>query len=152
MVCAGIMLTIFVTLTICFARYTFKNPDPDNCWVVRDLDGTAKTRDAVLKKAKSFSVDITEGYPVDMGRVFRIWFSWGFWANALAIVGAVTTFILSAKNQYAAKVTMSCTSLVFLLNFFVWLAIGTVWRFSKAGTIASGDKLEREFGTSDDTW
>lgn len=52
MVCAGISLTIFVTLTICFARYTFKNPDPDNCWVVRDLDGTAKTRDAVLKRAK----------------------------------------------------------------------------------------------------
>ena len=106
----------------------------------------------VLEKAKEYSVDITEGYPVDMGRVFRIWYTWGFWANAVAIVGAVATFIISAKNAYASKIVYGCTTIGFLVNYFVWIAIGTVWRFSMAGTAAAGDKLDREPGIKDETW
>jgi len=152
MVCAIFSLTIFVLLTIFFARYTFKNPDPSSCWVVRDVDSSARTRAGVLKKADDLGIDVTEGYPVDMGRVFGIWFAWGFWSNVVAILGAITTFVLTSKNAYAAKVVQAVTSLGYLVNWFVWLAIGTIWRFSKAGTTASGDKLEREFGVSDDAW
>ena len=41
---------------------------------------------------------------------------------------------------------------LFCSNSLVWLAFGAIWRFSKAGSVASGDKLERLYGTSDEVW
>ena len=45
---------------------------------------------------------------------------------------------------------VSCS--LYMTNGLVWLAFGAIWRFSKAGSAASGDKLERTYGTTDAQW
>ena len=42
--------------------------------------------------------------------------------------------------------TLSCFSSL------TWFVVGAFWRFSRGGRVASGDKLERIAGTSDDQW
>ena len=39
-----------------------------------------------------------------------------------------------------------------MTNFVVWIVLGTVWRFSTAGSIASGSKLEKPVGMTDESW
>ena len=39
-----------------------------------------------------------------------------------------------------------------MTNFVVWIVLGTVWRFSTAGSIASGSKLEKPIGMTDESW
>ena len=42
--------------------------------------------------------------------------------------------------------TISC------LSSLTWFVIGAFWRYSRGGQVASGDKLEREAGSSDEEW
>ena len=77
------ILTIaaFITVTIFLGVFAYANPDPDSCWVVRDLENTERTEAAVVQSAKTLSVEITEGYPIEMHKIFSVWFIWGFWTT-----------------------------------------------------------------------
>ena len=77
------ILTIatFITVTVFLGIFAYANPDPDSCWVVRDLENTERTEAAVVQSAKTLSVEITEGYPIEMHKIFSVWFIWGFWTT-----------------------------------------------------------------------
>ena len=97
-------------------------------------------------------IDVTDGYPMEMHQVYVLWFLWGFWAK-IVFVGL---FLVIMPVGYFAPKTgqilggLTCAS--YLINGGIWLAFGAIWRFSKAGSIASGDKLEKDPSISDSIW
>jgi len=98
------------------------------------------------------NIDITEGYPLEMHKVLKAWFTWGFYAKA-AMLAASAIFIPMFWCHEKASVIMGSIALgLYAVNGLVWVAFGGIWRFSKAGSIAAGDKLERLFGTTDEEW
>ena len=78
-ICGVLLFGIGVTLTVYLGIYAYNNPDPQNCWVVKDLHQCQPSKQLVLAKAKEFAIDVTEGYPLEMHRLFVTWFRWGFW-------------------------------------------------------------------------
>ena len=95
---------------------------------------------------------MTEGYPVEMHKVYLAWFLWGFYAKCAMIVLMSITTGLYFCTEKAAVVVGSVSCGLYIANAIVWVACGGIWRFSKGGVIATGDKLERMFGTSDEDW
>ena len=89
-VCAALGLFIFVGL----GYFAFANPDPKSCWVVRDLAASALTKEGILKKASDMGVDVVDGYPVNMAKVYQTWFAWGFWNNAIVTVSSITFYFV----------------------------------------------------------
>jgi len=56
--------------------------------------------------ANDLKIEIKEGYPVDMAKLFRTWFMWGFWGSILQIliiVAAVPIFTLVKKEHDKVK-------------------------------------------------
>lgn len=97
-------------------------------------------------------VDIVDGYPMEMHQVYIIWFLWGFWAQVafLAVSAVIVPLFWFKKSVGMVLGSISCG--LYCTNTFVWLAFGGIWRFSKAGVVAAGDKLERLYGTTDSEW
>ena len=97
-------------------------------------------------------IDIVDGYPVEMHRVYVVWFLTGFWAQIALIVITAIVIPLYRFKEFYGKVFGCCSYSFYWIATFVWLAFGGIWRFSKAGSVASGDKLERLYGTTDEQW
>ena len=140
---------LVATITFYLDIYAYKNPDPKACWVVRDLHTSGLTKSDVIARSNAMGIDIVDGYPMEMHKVYVVWFLWGFWAQvALFAMAAVSTLLYLWKAQFGAVLgVISCGA--YCTNSFVWLAFGGIWRFSKAGVVASGDKLERLYGMTD---
>lgn len=68
-------------ITVLLGYYAYKNPDPKSCWVVQDLHASALSKEAIVKKAEDMGIEVTPGFPLEMGKLYRTWFAWGFWAN-----------------------------------------------------------------------
>jgi len=154
MIFTGICAFFFAVVTIFQAVYTFGNPDPTSCWVVRDLQAASLTREGIIAKANSMGVDVVEGYPIEMHKVYHAWFAWGFWANFLIML-ANTTFWGLEKYYYMTKTALighGVAGSLYCLSSVFWLLFGSIWRFSKAGTVASGDRIERVTGQTDEEW
>ena len=79
-----------------------------------------------------------------MSKLYRTWFAWGFWANvistALNIFFWVIEISCSQKIGTWGRAIFGCG---YCINTIVWMTFGIIWRFSKGGKVASGDKLER---------
>ena len=145
-------IATFITVLVFLGIFAFNNPDPNSVWIVRDFESAERTRDAVIAGAGASGVDITEGYPVEMHKLFSAWFAWGFWAClAYAILFVGFGAITAAVPKVGATLVSVITGL-FCTNSIVWLICGFVWRFSKAGSIASGDKLEKDPNVADKVW
>ena len=142
------VIAIYTTVTVYLGIFGYNNPDPGSCWVVRDLDSAGKTRAAVLQKATAMAVDVTDGYPIDMHKVFRAWFRWGFWSQLALVFGLILSGLIANCYKLMAGVLSSLTCGVYIVNGLMWVVFGTIWRFSTAGKIAAGDKLERDAGIS----
>ena len=147
-----ISLGVMATVTVYLGIYAYNNPDPKACWVVRDLHTSGVTKSDVIARANSMGIDIVDGYPLEMHKVYVVWFLWGFWAQIICIVLTAIVVPLSFYKQNLASVLGSIFFGLYCTNSFVWLAFGSIWRFSKAGVVASGDKLERLYGTTDALW
>jgi len=144
-----VALGLSATITVYLGIYGYKNPDPKACWVVRDLHTSGTTRNDVISRANAMGIDIVDGYPVEMHKVYVVWFLWGFWAH-IAMIVLLAIFIPICIKKESARVGLgSISCCLFSANMFIWLAFGSIWRFSKAGAIASGDKLERLYGMTD---
>ena len=134
----------FAVVTVFLYYYAFRNPDPKSCWVVRDLDSAALTKDAIVKKAGDMGVEVTPGFPIEMSKLYRTWFAWGFWANVISTGASILSWVVqvtcSEKLGLIGKAVFGCG---YCINMIVWMSFGIVWRFSKGGKVAAGDKLER---------
>mmetsp|Transcript_45828 Transcript_45828/g.60715 ORF Transcript_45828/g.60715 Transcript_45828/m.60715 type:complete len:165 (-) Transcript_45828:316-810(-) len=97
-------------------------------------------------------IDVPEGYPVEMHKIFRAWFIWGFWSKVYLIV---TTILFTSLNKWIGSVSsvlggISCG--LYMTNGLVWLIFGAIWRYSVAGKTAAGDFLERPESMSAEDW
>jgi hypothetical protein len=87
-----------------------------------------------------------------MHKIYLAWFLWGFWAH-FAFVGLIlVTAGVCVSSLNAGLITISISVGLFAVNSFVWLICGGIWRFSKGGMTASGDRLLRPDGTTNDVW
>lgn len=139
-------------MTFFLGTYAYKNPDPSACWVVRDLHTTATTKSDVIARAITMGIDITEGYPIEMHTIYIVWFTWGFYAHLVFAVLFLATMVVGYYKNYYGWILGSCNCVLSLTNLLIWLSFGAIWRFSAAGVVAAGDKLERLFGTTDEIW
>ena len=147
-----IVVGVFATATVFLGIYAFNNPDPEACWVVKGMDDPTTTRDAAVNEADTKSVDITEGYPVDMHRIYIAWFTWGFYAKVAMTALMIISMLVGCWKEKAGMIVGSISMGLYVTNGIVWAACGALWRFSGAGLIAAGDKLERDFDVTDDVW
>ncbi len=95
---------------------------------------------------------MTEGYPMEMHKMLIAWFLWGFWAKVIMLCLSVVCTFCVYMGMRGGQVCGAVTCALYVTNGLVWLAFGAIWRFSNAGQISSGDKLERLYGKSDDEW
>ena len=89
LICFVFGAAIFTTITVYLGIYAYNNPDPDGAWVVKDAHTVQPTQQDVIFKAAELGVTVPQGYPIEMSRVFRAWFIWGFWAKVAMIVLSV---------------------------------------------------------------
>ena len=62
------------------------------------------------------------------------------------------TLVLACVKPSLAAVTGTIGGLGWLVSTVLWLVFGAIWRYSYGGSVAAGDKLVREDGTSDEDW
>ena len=61
-----VTLAVFTTITIYLGMYGYSNPDPNKCWVVRDLHTAGKSKADVIARSTAMGIDVTDGYPMEM--------------------------------------------------------------------------------------
>ena len=147
-----LVATIFIVLTFYLGSYGFKNPDPDSCWVIKGVDSAALTKEGIIAKAKAASVDVPEGYPLEMHKVYTAWALWGFWTNVGMVSMFILTSILAFIKPTISVITATVGGLGWLVSTVLWLVFGAIWRYSYGGSVAAGDRLVREDGVSDEDW
>lgn len=148
----SVAAAIFAVATVYLGIYAHNNPDPDNCWVVRDLDLPALSRNEVIDNANGLNIEVTSGYPVNMSKLYSAWFYWGFYTKVALVAAMALAGGVSFYCKTSAKYIVGGATSLYALNAAVWLTTGAIWRFSKAGTVASGENLERPQGISNDDW
>ena len=81
-----------------------------------------------------------------MGHLFRSWFVWGFWGSifTVAILGAaIPLHIFMVEKRNMIHLSSALCLAISLCNSSAWFILGLFWRFSQAGRIASGEKLNK---------
>ena len=142
----GISSLLTILLSVYLFIFAYYNPDPDNCWVADQVNTAALSRKDAIASAKAHGP-----YPMDMHRVFSIWFTWGFWANAV-FIGALIVSSVLVSLKVKANALIATSVVAYNMNLIVWLVIGYTWRYSFAGRVASGDKLVRPKDITDAQW
>ena len=143
----------FTTALVFLGYYAYSNPDPSQCWVVRDLHSAWPTKADAIARADTMDIDVTSGYPMEMHAVFELWFTWGFWAKITLIAALLLGVgVYKSGHENAGKIVLFLSSGLYAAQGIVWLGLGAVWRYSKAGQVASGDELARRTGISDELW
>ena len=145
---AGVAAVVYLIFFIYLGVYGFANPDPAHAYFIDGVNKPALTREAAISLAAENNVTVRTGYPVDMGHMFRTWFLWGFWASAFTIafyVAAILSYIFGkeGKSFSLIKIIGGIIYAVTCCNTAAWFLLGFFWRFSKAGRICSGERLER---------
>ena len=99
-------------------------------------------------------VAVTQGFPLEMHKVFTRWFKWGFYAHLVfSIVGLLILPIMIISKK-AFKILATLTVSCFVVSQLIWGYFGTLKRFNKAGQVAAGDYLEQpeDEEVADDLW
>ena len=124
---------LFTTATIMLGTYAYKNPDPLNCWVVRDLHSGWTSKADAITRADAMDIDVTSGFPMEMHEVFLVWFLWGFWAKVALFAAAALSLSVYQCSPDVGKIVGIISITIYSLNSIVWLGVGAVWRYSKGG-------------------
>ena len=141
-----------VIVVVLLAILTFNSPDPNSCWVIADMDKTERTREQAIISATQLGIQVTQGYPIEMHKVFHAWVAWGFYTSIVFMSVFIFAVILMKYKEKAGQVLSAVNFGFSMTNFIVWIVLGTVWRFSTAGSIAAGGKLEKPLGMTDEAW
>lgn len=153
---ASFLFAFYAVFVVYLGLYAYGNPDPAHCYFIDGLDTTGTTRANAVTLAEDRGIEVKPGFPIDMAHLFRCWFIWGFWDKMFQISIFAVFLPLSQWNNLRWKRLQTITFLIFqtlaILSFLIWFIVGFFWRFSRAGRVASGDKLERMAGTTDSEW
>jgi bacteriorhodopsin len=116
------------------------------------MDKTERTREQAIISATQLGIQVTQGYPIEMHKVFHAWVAWGFYTSIFFMSIFIFSVVLMKYKERAGQVLSAVNFGFQMTNFVVWIVLGTVWRFSTAGSIAAGSKLEKPAGMTDDSW
>jgi len=139
-----IVFILFLVLVIYLYSYGYNNPDPATCWVVKGVDSTALTRDEITAKAASLGVEIPDGYPVEMHKVYVAWAQWGFWTQFILIIVTIASLVVANFAPVIFAYMSSITGLVWFISTVLWIVFGGITRYTFGGIVAAGDKLVKE--------
>lgn len=90
-----------------------------------------------------------------MAHLFRTWFMWGFWGSVfqLSILAAAIPLCFLFKQQVPIlNIVSVILEAVSCCSSAAWFILGFFWRFSRAGRVTSGEKLERLADVSSENW
>ena len=158
----AISITVVSVITILYAIFVVYlgvfahgNPDPPHCYFIDGLTTTGLTKAAVSTLATERGIPIRAGYPLDIAHLFRAWFIWGFWTSLIqiSIVAVfVPVFRYVETNIDIYKMVALVMQGMMCCSTMIWFLVGFFWRYSKGGRVASGDKLEKVDGVTDEEW
>ena len=152
---ASTVIILYAVFMIYLGIYAYGNPDPSRSFYIDGLDTTGLTAEAVETLARSEDIKIRPGYPIDMAHLFRTWFLWGFWGCIfqVCILATVIPLCFCLKSQLnVLNIVGGVFEAISCCSSVAWFILGFFWRFSRAGRVASGEKLDRQAGLSDDEW
>ena len=98
---------------------------------------------------------VTKGYPIDMGHLFRSWYLWAFWGcifNLIAIVTLLSLYIYRKDLRHILRLVTGSIAIIVVCSNMLWYLLGTFWRFSKAGRVASAERLTRTDSMVNQEW
>ncbi len=75
----------------------------------------------------------------------------GFWSNTTLIAIILLVFALKLCSVNANFFGIVIT-VIYIVGWIVWVAIGSIWRFSDPGRVAAGERLIHEADIDDDLW
>ena len=94
--------------------------------------------------AERLNIKVSRGYPLNMAKIFRIWFISGFfglllWVGLAIPLWQVNLWKIKNKVDQGLLFLLHCCMTVMIT---IWLLLGGFWRFSNAGRVVSGDLIE----------
>ena len=143
----------FVIVLIYLGVYSYGNPDTPNAFYIDGLDEVALTEKYILTVAEEQNVTVRPGYPVNMAKLFRTWFMWGFWGSIIQLILLTVTiplYFLCKTNLYVIEVVYGIAQACLCCSNTAWFILGFFWRFSRAGRVASGEKMVRLASLTDE--
>ena len=150
-VCSGFYLLFMIYL----ANYGFGSPDSRHCYYVDGLDTVEKSREDIIKVAEDKEVPVSKGYPIDMAHLFRSWYLWAFWGsvfNLVAIGTLLSLYIYRKDLRHILRLVAGSITFIVVCNNMLWYLLGSLWRFSTAGRVASTERLTRNDSMSNYEW
>jgi len=154
-VSGGTFAVLYLTFVICEGVYGYGGPDAKHAFYIEGLDTPALSLKGSVILANDLKIDVKEGYPVDMAKVFRAWFLWGFWGSIVQILIVLTfvpIFTLIKDNIKVKAIVFASVQGLACCSTILWFIMGLFWRFSQGGRIVAGEKLERTAEVSDEEW
>lgn len=150
----GVFSVLYLVFIGYLGTYGYSNPDAKNAFYIEGLDSVAVSQQDARDQAALLNVAVRAGYPIDMGHLFRTWFLWGFWGSVfqVCILATLIPLCLFVKQIKLFNVIALTLQGVVFVNNVAWFLLGFFWRFSRAGRVASGEKLERDGNITDEAW
>ena len=73
------------TFTGLFFYYGFLSPDPSDCFYIKGVEAPERVRSNIIGVASLSNIKVSQGYPLNMARTFRVWFITGFFGLAILL-------------------------------------------------------------------
>lgn len=154
-VSTGILLVLYLVFVICMGVYGYGGPDMKNAWYIDGVDTPALTKKGAITIATERKIEVKDGYPVDMAKLFRTWFLWGFWGSIIQILIVcvfVPVYVLLKAPLRTKTIVFAGVQGVQCLSTVLWFVLGFFWRFSSGGRVVSGEMLEKSADDTDEEW
>ena len=145
---AGICVcsSFYLLFLLYLGNYGFGSPDPRHCYYIDGLDLVEKSKEEIISVAEDKDVPVTKGYPIDMGHLFRSWYLWAFWSCIFNLVtfGTILFLYIYRKDlRHILRLVAGSITFIVVCNNMLWYSLGSIWRFSTAGRVASAEKQIR---------
>ena len=146
----SVVVMTYIALCVLLGYHAYGRPDGESAtyYVLGIKDVVSSDREKMVSLASKRGITLPKGYPIDMAYIFNLFFKWGFWNMILLVL--VLTGMTIAYNKLEKKsfntvvyygsaliASLACSALFHLF-------LGTVWRFSNAGNLVSGQFLDVE--------
>lgn len=112
--------------------------------MIKGVDSASLTRDEIQSKAETLGIEIPDGYPIEMHKVYTAWALWGFWTQFILIIVTIASLVVANFAPIVFAYMSSITGLGWFISSLLWVIFGAIWRYSWGGTVAAGDRLVRE--------
>ena len=143
---AGAITFVYANFIVYLGVYGYLSSDSMHSYYIEGLETPWSTTEQALNFAKSMNVDVNPRYPVDMAHLFRAWFIWGFWSHIVGLIIQlvfVPMFFLCRVSSAVPLLTYMALQGINCCNMILWFLMGFFWRFSRAGRITSGEKIDK---------